>query len=119
MIGLVILLVVIGGWLALGKKKPATTSSDTTAVASANSVAINGMAFLPNSIKVKVGTTVTWTNQDPYAHTVTGDGSNIPKGFDSGNLGTGKSYSYTFTSPGTFTYHCTIHPQLIGSVTVQ
>ena len=135
MIGPVILLVVIGGWFLLGKQKPSTSSNTTvytppvtttpppaggsTTTVSANSVIIRDMAFLPASVTVKVGTTVTWTNQDPYVHTVTGDGTNAPKGFDSGNLSTGKSYSFTFTTPGTFTYHCKIHPQLIGSVIVQ
>ncbi len=60
------------------------------------------------------GDAVTWTNDGKVAsgHTVTG------KGFDSGVLPSGKSYSHTFSSPGTFSYVCQIHPFMKGKVTV-
>jgi plastocyanin len=63
---------------------------------------------------VAVGTTVTWTNQDSTAHTVTAnDGS-----FDSGPIQPGKSFSHTFSTAGTVAYHCKIHPSMTATVTV-
>jgi plastocyanin len=85
-------------------------------VASATStVAIDNLAFTPGSITVAVGDSITWTNnQAGVPHTATADAG----GFDSGRLSTGQSFSFTFSTPGTFTYHCTIHPFMHGSVTV-
>jgi len=74
------------------------------------SVTIRSMAFVPRTITVKVGSTVTWTNRDPVTHTVSGTG------FVSGPIAPGKSYSHTFSSPGTYEYICTIHPSMVGIV---
>lgn len=91
------------------------SSTDSTAQAT-NSVTIQDFAFSPATITVKKGTTVTWTNQDATAHTVTeNDGRDGPK---SGDLGKGQSYSFTYNSTGTFKYHCSIHPDMLGTVTV-
>ncbi|NUP48221.1 MAG: cupredoxin family copper-binding protein [Catenulispora sp.] len=81
-----------------------------------NAVAISGFAFGPAALTVKVGTTVTWTNKDSDAHTVTSQGSGGP--LQSKALATGESYSYTFTAPGTYAYLCTIHPFMTATVTV-
>jgi plastocyanin len=107
---------------------PNTTSSQSSNNQSSNSdsssapqavatdkVSIENMAFTPAAIKVKVGTTVTWTNNDSIAHTVTADSGDGP---DSGNLDPGKSYSFTYKSAGTFSYHCEIHPDMTGTVQV-
>ncbi len=82
--------------------------------ASASSVTIQDFAFGPASISVAVGSTVTWTNQDGTAHTVTADDGS----FDSGNLAQGATFSQTFDTPGTYTYHCAIHSSMIGTITV-
>ncbi len=89
---------------------PATTSGSAGA-----SVDIKNFAYVPASITIKVGETVTWTNSDSVTHTVTGDNGE----FDSGNLDSGKTFSFTFQTAGTFTYHCTIHPNMKGTVIVQ
>ena len=68
-------------------------------------VAIRGFAFQPNTITIPVGTTVRWTNEDSAIHTATSDDGI----WDSGNLSRGQSFSFTFTKPGTFGYHCTPH----------
>lgn len=82
----------------------------------AQKVTIADMAFSPANITVKKGTTVTWTNQDSVAHTVAeNDGQDGPK---SSNLANGQSYSFTYNTVGTFKYHCTIHPNMTGTVTV-
>jgi amicyanin len=78
------------------------------------SVSISGFAFGPTSATVKVGSTVTWTNNDAVDHTVTFDGKTI----DSGDLNRGDTFSHTFTKPGTYHYICTIHPFMHGTVTV-
>ena len=72
-------------------------------------------AFIPNSITVPVGTRVVWTNQDMEDHTVTSDKPGI---FDNA-VPAGGSTSITFTIPGTYTYHCAIHPEMLGVVIVQ
>ena len=75
---------------------------------------IKGFSFQPDVVKVKVGAKVTWTNDDTVAHTVTADTNS----FASGNLQPGGSFSFTFTRPGTYAYHCSIHPSMHGSVVV-
>lgn len=92
-----------------------SNDSSSNAVAT-NTVAIDNMAFAPASITVKKGTTVTWTNNDSVAHDVTQtDGKSE---LDSGVMTTGQSYSYTFDSTGTFEYFCSLHPNMVGTVTV-
>ena len=92
---------------------PASTVATTTA-ATANAATIKGFSFQPDVLKVKVGTKVTWTNDDTVAHTVTGDTNS----FASGELRPGSSFSFTFTRPGTYAYHCSIHPSMHGSVVI-
>ena len=98
---------------------PSTASQESgnsqTPVAT-SSVTIKDFAFSPADITVKKGTTVTWTNMDSAAHTVTETDSK--KGPSSGNLASGKSYSFTFDTAGTYAYHCAIHPNMVGTVTV-
>jgi plastocyanin len=80
----------------------------------ANQVFIKGMAFDPATITVTAGTTITWTNKDAIAHTVTSD----TKAFDSGSVNSGATFSFTFATAGTYSYHCAIHPSMVASVTV-
>lgn len=87
--------------------------------------------YLPREITARVNDTVTWTNNDTEAHTVTsGIGAGIeslmnnkkgtPNGlFDSGLFRPGQSWTHTFTRPGTYTYFCTIHPWMEGVATVE
>jgi plastocyanin len=75
-------------------------------------VTIQSFTFSPASITVGVGGTVTWTNQDGVAHTATGTS------FNTGNLNRGQSGSATFNQAGTFPYHCSIHPNMTGTVSV-
>jgi plastocyanin len=77
-------------------------------------VGIANNAFNPNATSVSVGGVVTWANADATTHTVTFDG-----GPDCGRLAQGASVSRTFDTAGSFTYHCTIHPFMTGTVTVQ
>ena len=79
-----------------------------------NTVSIKNMAFLPASLSVTSGTTVTWVNNDGIAHTVTADDGT----FDSGSIAPGNSFTHTFNSVVTVNYHCSIHPMMTGAVTV-
>ncbi len=90
------------------------SGNNASATPGANEVWIQGMAFSPSTIKVSAGTTITWTNKDGITHTVTSNTSL----FDSGNIGSGGTFSYTFATAGTYTYHCAIHPGMIANVTV-
>src|SRR5215208_915812 len=77
-------------------------------------VSIKGFAFNPPNATVAPGTTVTWVNDDQAPHTATAnDGA-----FDSGTLQPGQSYSFVFDKPGTYAYHCNIHPDMTGTITV-
>jgi len=82
-------------------------------------------AFSPRVTTVPVGTTVTWTNEDgKVVHTVTSGESDgtvgTPDGlFDSGNMKNGDTFSFTFAEPGTYEYHCTPHPWMMGTVIVE
>jgi plastocyanin len=77
-----------------------------------NEIAMNSVAFFPRTLEVKAGTTVTWTNDDVVPHTVSAaDGS-----FTSGPLSQGAGFSFTFDTPGTFEYICSIHPDHMRAV---
>lgn len=86
-----------------------------TALAADAPVAISGFAFTPPSVTVTVGDSVTWTNGDGVGHTATADDAS----FDTGTIAAGGSGSVTFATAGTFAYHCSIHPAMTGTVTVQ
>ena len=84
-------------------------------VTGAVAVAIQNFAFDPAPLTVPVGTTVTWTNLDSVPHTVTATGG----AFNSSNLDPGAGWSFTFDQPGTYSYVCSYHPNMMGTITVQ
>src|SRR4030095_5771709 len=80
----------------------------------AAAVKIGNFTFGPQESKVKAGTTVTWTNDDDIPHTVVS-----PNNFRSKALDTDGTYSFTFTTPGTYKYFCSLHPQMTGTIVVE
>jgi plastocyanin len=86
------------------------------AVAGVTQVRMENFAFTPANIVIDAGTTVTWTNYDSVAHTVTSDGGGV---LGSPLLGKNKTFSHTFDKPGEYRYHCTPHPNMQGLVTVR
>jgi plastocyanin len=83
-------------------------------------VTMRNRTFQPAEITVAPGTTVTWTNDDSFAHTVTSGTRGSPTDlFDSGNVAGGESFSFTFDQPGTYPYFCRIHSGMDGTVIVQ
>jgi amicyanin len=89
---------------------PAAAPTPAGAAAKVN---IANFAFSPATLTIKVGTKVTWTNNDVVAHTVTfTDVANSPV------LNRGDTFSRTFTTAGTYSYICSIHPFMHGTVVV-
>ena len=80
-----------------------------------NSISVTQKGFIPDSLTVKVGTTVTWTNAGSTAQSVTSDAAGM---FDSGPLNTGAVFTFTFAQPGTFTYHSANTTTLTGKIIV-
>lgn len=82
-------------------------------------VIIMGYDFVPQTLTVKKGETVTWINMDMVIHTVeSGTHEKPEKTFDSGPIDHMESFSYTFSEPGTYLYHCDPHPYMQGKIVV-
>src|SRR5262245_38408696 len=92
---------------------PGGTSASVTIPTGAQS--LGNRAFVPDELDIAAGTTVTWTNTDAISHTTTSDAS----GWNSGIVGPGRQFSFAFPTAGTFTYHCDIHPGMVGKVLVR
>ena len=80
-----------------------------------NSSSLTTTAYSPNPINLAVGGSVTWTNNDTTTHTAT---SNTGL-FDSGPIAPNGQFTRTFSTSGTFPYHCTIHPGMVATINVQ
>jgi len=107
--GLVVALLlgpVVGAMLAFG----AVAAQDASDV-----ITIDNFTFTPKELTVAVGTTVKWVNHDDIPHTVVEKKTT----FRSKALDTDDSYSFTFTSAGTFDYFCGLHPHMVGQVIVK
>ncbi len=90
---------------------PSQQGSPVTGVTHMN---MQNFAYQMANIQVRVGTTVTWTNQDNVPHSIT-----FKNGMkDSGFLYQGQSFSYTFNTAGTYQYYCSVHPYMVATVTV-
>jgi plastocyanin len=116
-IGMLVLVVAVvlglkySGLYGTGSMK---SSPPANLVIPAGTVIIQGNSFNPETLTVKVGQKVTWTNNDSYAHTVTSDDGS----FNSGSLPAGQSFSFVFTKTGSFNYHCSIHTSMTAKVVV-
>jgi plastocyanin len=93
----------------------AATLPAASARAAETEVKVDNFAFAPQRIVVKAGTTVTWTNADDAPHTV----ASSSKVFKSGALDTEDKFSFTFATPGTYEYFCSLHPHMTGTVVVE
>jgi plastocyanin len=78
-------------------------------------VKIDNFTFSPRQLTVKSGTTVTWANDDDIPHTVT----STTQAFKSGALDTDQTFSFTFTTPGSYKYYCALHPHMTGTIVVE
>jgi len=93
-----------GGVIAAGAQAPTS------------SVSIDNFTFTPQNLTVKAGTTVTWTNRDDIPHGIAATKNSFKR---SQALDTDDSYSFTFTTPGTYQYFCYIHPHMTGTIVVE
>lgn len=121
-LGLVALVLAVAGLAAMPKGggtvflHNSASSARLVAKASGVTIKITDYKFAPAATSVPVGTKVTWINEDSVPHTVSV--SKGPVKFDSGLLSKGQSFSYTFTSAGTYSYYCAVHPDMTATITV-
>jgi len=106
----VILVVLVSGCTNYGGNQ-----NQTPPPSGGSSVTIQNFAFSPATLTISVGKTVTWTNSDSVTHTIASDDGS----FDSGNIVPGQTFSRTFSTAGTYAYHCSIHPSMKGAIVVQ
>jgi plastocyanin len=97
-----------------GGPTPAPAGATTVTISSGASV-LTTTAFGQNPLTVPVGTTISWLNNDNTTHTSVADGNQ----WASGNIAPGGRFNFTFASAGHFTYHCQIHPNMVGTIDVQ
>src|ERR1043165_1930556 len=95
--------------------KPMMVTVRSAGSRATSNVAVKNFLYANATLKITVGDTVTWTNNDSAPHTAT----SATAVFDTGTLTTGLSGSFTFTSAGTFPYHCSIHPFMTATVIVE
>ena len=107
-----------GGGDSNASSPPKSTSAPANPAsgASGSAVTISGFKFAPTSLTVKRGAKVTVTNDDSTAHTATADDGNS---FDTGTLDSGSSQTISVSKPGSYAYHCSIHPFMKGTLVVQ
>lgn len=78
-------------------------------------IVISDFMFTPAELTIAAGAKVTWVNQDEAPHTIIDDSKTIR----SDALDTGDKFQFVFTRPGTYTYHCSLHPQMTGQIIVR
>jgi len=94
---------------------PAPSGGGTPVSIPLGASTLGNRAFAPDQLEIAVGGTVTWTNTDTVAHTTTADQGS----WDSGSVAPGGKFSSTYSTAGTFPYHCAIHPGMVGTITVR
>jgi len=94
----------------------ASGGGTTTSASSGDQVTIKNFKFGPDNLSVAKGTTVTFTNNDTANHTATATGANA---FDTGTLNQGATKTVTLDKPGTYSYMCSFHPFMHGTITVK
>jgi plastocyanin len=102
-------------FLTEGEEAAGGETGTPEAATGETAVMIENFAFDPDPLEITAGTTVTWTNMDSTAHTVSQDGG----GFESGKLDQGATFSYTFDTPGTYKYFCQYHANMKGTIVVK
>ena len=115
------------GTTATATPTTGTTSTPTTATQSGNAQTVmittdssGSFAFSPATLTIKTGTTVTWKNTTAVGHTVTSDdGKTFNSGTSNPIAAQSGTFSFTFTTAGTFAYHCEIHPFMKATIIVQ
>ena len=113
--GAFLALLVTGASAAAAQSKSVNPPETTATSAAGPQIAIENFEFNPSTLTVPVGTTVTWISHDDEPHTVTSS-ENI---FASAGLDADETFSHTFSTPGTYTYYCKLHPHMTGTIIVK
>lgn len=103
------------GFGAPGRTDTSMSSMSATSSRPSTKVAIDNYAYKAPTITVATRTTVIWTNLDDDPHTVTADDGS----FNSKGMAQSDTWSHLFTKPGKYSYHCTVHPFMRGTVIVK
>lgn len=113
---IILAVLAVGGYMIYkgSYNKPSQSSSNSSNSVATNSVKISNFAFDPANITVKAGSAIAFTNNDGTNHTVTADNGKFDQSVSSGQTAT-----ITISDPGTYTYHCSIHPSMTGTIIVQ
>lgn len=108
---------ILMAWLASTAMSGSSNAQPAEASAATGAIKIDVRNFMfgPQTLNVKAGSTVVWTNLDQEPHTVVSD-SGL---FRSGAIDTSETFSFKFDRPGTYHYFCTIHPRMLGTIVVQ
>jgi hypothetical protein len=124
-IPIVLLILLIGSFSAIGQDQQnrqlqfnlggALLNQIPDQSAPSGTVIIKNFSFQPSTLTVSAGTAVTWENQDSAPHTVSSNAQGL---FDSGTLAPGKKFTFTFSTPGSYGYHCNIHSGMKGTIVV-
>jgi plastocyanin len=93
----------------------AATSASTADTPDPTRIVVKDFMFMPSSLTVKAGSTVTWANMDDEPHSVVSDTGL----FRSGAMDTNESFSFKFEQPGTYHFTCSIHPRMVGTIVVK
>jgi plastocyanin len=115
--GAVMLILIVGGvgGVAVYQRSTAARPSAVAAPKPVRRIAIDGTRFVPPEIVVPLGSTVTWTNADPFPHNV----DSTAAGFHSGDLAPGAVWNVEANTRGVFPYKCTLHPGMTGVLRVE
>jgi plastocyanin len=111
-----------GAWFTLGLAcawgllcmADSTVAASAAIAPSTHTVVIDGVKFEPEALSVKRGDTVVWVNKDPFPHTVTAPGA-----FDSHSIAAGKTWKYVARKAGDYSYVCTLHSNMKGTLKVE
>lgn len=110
-----VVLIFLGGLgVAFISRAPTETENATTTSTTAQAIEIKNFAFSPATLTIRAGTAVRWTNADSMQHSATAE----DKSFDTGLLAQGESKTITFSKVGTFSYICSLHPNMHGVIIV-
>lgn len=107
-------LIVVAGTLLTFSCSSNKAKVTPTPSSPAATVAIQGFAFVPDTVRITKGSSVEWTNKDSAPHTAT----ELSTVFDSGTLSTNQKFNFTFSNTGTFKYHCLIHSMMKTAVVI-
>lgn len=105
----------------VGCSKKSKNNNPVSPPSGTDQVIMQNISYIPQSLTVNKGATVTWINKDPFDHTVTSGTPGNPSGlFDSGDIAPNGTFSYTFDSTGTYLYYCKIHlDKMTGTIIVK